>query len=134
MVFESFKQYMRPTPSVKAKFYDLVQSRVSNRDNVEKANKANISLQKRIDKLMNALQYADEEQADVILKQARELKGKMVRVPKPVEISRQACDAFIDSLAESVDSQMLRTIVTKVIYHGDRVEICLPDVLGAVSI
>ena len=134
MVTEAFSKYMAPTPSVKAKFYDLVNSRVNNREAVEKANKANQGLQKRIDKLMNALQYADEEQADIILKQARELKGKMVHVPKPIEIPKEACDAFIDSLSENVDSKMLRSIVTKVIYQGDSVEICLPDTLGAVSI
>ena len=134
MVLDSFKTYMAPTPSVKAKFYDLVQSRVSNREKIEKANKANISLQKRIDKLMNAIQYADEEQAEFLLNQAKELKSKMVHVPKPVEVSREACDAFIDSLAENLDGKVIRTLITKVIYHGDRVEICLPTTLGAVSI
>ena len=134
MVVKAFSKYMAPTPSVKAKFYDLIQSRVSNRETIEKAKKANTGLQKRIDKLMNALQYADEDQADFILKQARELKGKMVHVPKPIEIPREACDAFIDSLSGKVDKKMLRAIVNKVIYHGDSVEICLPDTLGAVSI
>ena len=63
----------------------------------EKANKANVSLQKRIDKLLNSVQYADEQDMPDIFRQIKELRAQMVKVPEEKVVSKEACDAFIEN-------------------------------------
>lgn len=139
-VINLFSKYMTPTDEIKAKFRALVQSRVNSRTNAEEAEKANIIKRNRIAKLMNAIQYADEEQAEELLAQARELKRQLVQVPNPVEISQEACDAYIELLGRfkelgyTEQKQIIRSLVQKVVVTGDEVKIYLPNSLGAVDI
>jgi DNA invertase Pin-like site-specific DNA recombinase len=139
-VIATFKKYMTPTEAVKDRFYRLVCKRVNSRTNAEAVRKSNIITRKRIDKLMNAIQYADEEQAEYLLKQARELKTKLMPEPKPVDVSRAACDALIDSFADfdkmgfEEQKKVLRSMVSKIVVEQDRVRLCLPDAMGAVNL
>ena len=96
-VCKALSNKLRPADDIKAKFYALVSERVNSRVDKEKANKANVGLQKRIDKLLNSVQYADEQDMPDIFKQIKELRAQMVKVPEEKVISKEACDAFIDN-------------------------------------
>ena len=139
-VIDELAKYMAPTDAVKAKFRAFVESRVNSRANAEQAKKTNAMTQKRIDKIMNSIQYADEEQAAELLATARELKKKLVPIPKPVEVPKEVTDAFIERLADfknltpQEQKPFIRLLVSRVVVDGDKVKVYLPDTLGAVSI
>ena len=130
-VVRVFSEFMHPTPETKAKFYELVCRRVNSRTDTKSAKNANESLRKRIDKLMNALQYADEDQAEFILTQAKELKAQIVPEPKPVEVSREACDAYIDLLGNFSElpyrdqKDIIRSIVERIDIDGEKYVVSL---------
>ena len=96
-VCEALSKKLRPTPEIKARFYASVQGRVNTHADIEKANKANTAVQKRIDKLLHSIQFAEEDEIPGIFEQIRELKKQKVKVPEKREVSREACDAFIES-------------------------------------
>ena len=128
-VIECLSKTMRPTEAVKARFFALVSSRANSQEKIEKAKKHNIIISQRINKILKAIQYADEDQVEVLLEQAKELKKKMLPIQEPREISREACDAYIESFrdlsSKSYDEQkyLVRSLVDKVIVDGDRVDI-----------
>ena len=135
-----FSKYMSPTDEIKAKFHALVQSRVNSSKRAEEAEKSNIILSQRIQRLMNAVQYADGEQARELLEQARELKAKIVPVPKPIEIPKEATDAYIELLSDFKNlgyddkKKIIRSLVSKISVNGEKVYLRLPDTFGAVNI
>ena len=96
-VCEALSNKLRPTDDIKAKFYASVHSRVNSRVDAKKAIEANTAIDRRIDKLLNSVQYADDDEIPSIFEKIRELKKQKVKVPEPVVISKEACDAFIDS-------------------------------------
>ena len=130
-VVRVFSEFMHPTQETKDRFYELVLRRVNSRADTKAAKNANESLRKRIDKLMNALQYADEDQAEYILAQAKELKAQIVPEPKPVEVSREACDAYIDLLGNFKElpyrdqKDIIRSIVERIDIDGEKYVVSL---------
>ena len=139
-VVDVFSKYMAPTADIKAKFYALVSERVNNNARADEVIQANLGLQKRIDKILNAIQFADDDQAEFLLNQAKELKAKMVPVPKKVSVPKEVTDAYIDRLSNFKNLQpdeqkkILRNLVSKIEYDGKDVRIILPNTLGAVDI
>ena len=105
--------------------------KVNSRAKIEEANKANSALSKRISKLLNAVQYADAESAEYLLNQVKDLKSQMVKVPKPVEVSKEACDALIDTFAnisEMSDEEkksILRQTLDCIIVKEDSVDLVI---------
>lgn len=98
-VCEALSNKLRPTDEIKARFFASVQSRVNSRAKDEEAEKRNIINSQRISKLINSIQFADtEEDIKNIMAQVNELRRQMTP-PKQEkqEISREACDAFIES-------------------------------------
>ena len=102
-VCKALSDKLRPTDEIKAKFYALVSERVNSHVDKEKANKANTDLQKRIDKLLNSVQYADEKDMPNIFKQIKELRAQMIRIPEERKVSREACDDFIEHFFDFSD-------------------------------
>ena len=96
-VCEALSKKLRPTDEIKARFYDSVRSRVNSTADIEKANKANSAIDRRIKKLLESVQYAESEEMPGIFEQIRELKKQKVKVPEKREVSKDACDAFIES-------------------------------------
>lgn len=120
-VCEALSNKLRPTDEIKAKFYASVQGRVNSHADREKANKANVELQKRIDKLLNSVQYADEKDMPDIFRQIKELRAKMVKTPEPRTVSREACDAFIENFFNFSDKSyeerklIIRKVLCKIV-------------------
>ena len=116
-VCETLSKKLRPTDEIKEKFYASVQSRVNSRVDAKKAIEANTAIDKRIDKLLNSVQYADDDEIPSIFEKIRELKKQKVKVPEPVTISKEACDAFIDSFFEFSDKtyEEKKLIIRKVL-------------------
>ena len=96
-VCEALSNKLRPTDEIKAKFYDSVLSRVNSRVDKEKANKANTDIDRRIKKMLESVQFAEDEDIPAIFEQIRELKKQKVKLPEKREVSKEACDAFIES-------------------------------------
>lgn len=130
-VINELQKAFVPTAEIKAKFYRLVCDKVNSRAKIEEANKANSALSKRISKLLNAVQYADAESAEYLLNQVKDLKSQMVKVPKPVEVSKEACDALIDTFAnisEMSDDEkksILRQTLDCIIVKEDSVDLVI---------
>ncbi len=128
-VIESLSQALRPTDEIKARFYAAVSSRANTHAKAEEARKHNATLSQRINKILNAVQYADEEQALYLLDQAKELKKKMVPVPEEREISKAACDAYIESFRDlsqkSYEEQksIVRSLVDRIVVTGEQIDI-----------
>ena len=120
-VCEALSKKLRPTDDIKAKFYASVCNRVNSRVDTEKANKANVDIDRRIKKLMESLQYAESEEMPGIFEQIRELKKQKVKVPEPVTVSKEACDAFIDSFFDFSDKSyeekklIIRKVLCKIV-------------------
>lgn len=96
-VCEALSNKLRPTDDIKARFYASVQSRVNSQVDIEKANNVNTDVQKRIDKLLHSVQFADDDEMPAIFEQIRELKKQKVKIPEKRDVPKAACDAFIDS-------------------------------------
>lgn len=130
-VINELQKAFVPTDEIKAVFYRLILDKVNNQERIKEANKANSALSKRITKLLNAVQYADSESAEYLLNQVKELKAKMVKVPKPVEVSKEACDALIDAfshISDMTDEQkktILRQMVDCIIVKEDSVDLVI---------
>lgn len=124
-VVNDLAKHLRPTDEIKARFFALVSARVNNREAVEKAEKTNIILSQRISKLLNAVQYADAEDAAYLMEQAKELKKQFVSVPKPREISREVCDAYIDSFKDlpgmdyAAQKETVRRLISQITVKDD---------------
>ena len=116
-VCEALSKKLRPTDEIKAKFYASVQSRVNSRVDAKKAIEANTAIDKRIDKLLNSVQYADDDEIPSIFEKIRELKKQKVKEPESVTISKEACDAFIDSFFDFSDKtyEEKKLIIRKVL-------------------
>ena len=120
-VCEALSKKLRPTDEIKAKFYASVCNRVNSRVDKEKANKANVDIDRRIKKLMESLQYAESEEMPGIFEQIRELKKQKVKLPEPVTISKEACDAFIENFFDFSDKSyeekklIIRKVLCKIV-------------------
>ena len=123
MVCEALSNKLRPTDEIKAKFYDLVSSRVNTRPVDEDAEKRNIINSQRISKLINSIQFADtEEDIKRIMDQVNELRRQMTPKPQPKPtISREACDAFIENFFDFSDKSyeekkmIIRKVLCKIV-------------------
>ena len=122
-VCEALSNKLRPTDEIKARFYASVQSRVNSRAKDEEAEKRNIINAQRISKLINSIQFADtEEDIKNIMAQVNELRRQMTP-PKQEkqEISREACDAFIESFFDFSDKSyeekkhIIRKVLCKIV-------------------
>lgn len=120
-VCEALSNKLRPTDDIKARFYDSVQSRVNSRVDMEKANRANSALDKRIKKMLESVQFAEDEDIPAIFDQIRELKKQKVKVPEQRTVSRAACDAFIESFFDFSDKtyeekkRIIRKVLCKIV-------------------
>jgi site-specific DNA recombinase len=124
-VIDLLAKHLRPTDEIKARFFALVSERVNNREKVEQAEKSNIILRQRIQRITNAVQYADDETAVDLLNQVKELKKQIVPVPKPREIKKDVCDAYIEEFRNlenmSYENQKTTVIrlISKIVVNGD---------------
>ena len=118
-VVADIEKHLTPTDEIKARFYAIVSARVNNREKVEQAEKANIILRQRIQRLTNAVQYADEETAIELLNQVKELKKQFVPVPTPREISREVCDAYLEGFRDlsKLDYEEQKTTIRRLVSY-----------------
>jgi site-specific DNA recombinase len=118
-VIQELSKAFTPTDAIKAKFYELVQSRVNSRANSEQSKKLRLLLSQRISKLIDSLQYSEtSEDAKNIMAKVSELRKQMPPEPKKSEpADRAACDKFIDELfdIQSHDPEIQRMILRKTI-------------------
>ena len=127
-VIDELQKAFEPTDAVKAKFYELVSRRVNIREKDEEAEKQRFRALQRIDKLIDSLQYTEtSDDARKIMEKVNELRRQMPP-PPPQEkevISREACDAFIESFADlsthDFDSKklLLKKTVSKIVVKED---------------
>ena len=113
-VIRELTKAFTPTDAVKAKFYELVNSRASD----EQAKIARSTLSKRISKLIDSVQYAEtEEDVKRIMGKVNELRKQMPKERQKTEVSRAACDAFIEAFCdiETHEPEMQKTILRKTI-------------------
>ena len=131
-VIDQIAEQIRPTDDLKARFYDDVKRRVNSRLNVDAVKRANQTVTQRINKLTNALEYAESpEETKTIMEKINELRSMIKPIPQPFEVSREECDAFVDSLGGFVSQTktqqkaMIKMFIKKVIV-GDKITVCLP--------
>ena len=99
-VLNEISDKVRPTDEIKAHFYDVVSARVNRRANNEEAKKLRLNASRRIDILINSIQYAETpEDAKKIMDKVNELRRQMPPEPKPQrQVSREACDAYLEKI------------------------------------
>ena len=120
-VCEALSNKLRPTDEIKARFYASVQSRMNIRTDTEKANKANTAIDRRIKKMLESVQFAEDEDIPAIFEQIRELKKQKVKLPEKREVSKEACDAFIESFFDFSDKtyeekkHIIRKVLCKIV-------------------
>lgn len=97
-VVDWLSESLAPTSELKARIYDLVNSRGDNREEIEKAKKERIIISGRINSLITAVQYApSEEEVRIIMQEVKKLRDQMPEVPSLIErVSREQTDAFCD--------------------------------------
>ena len=96
----------------------MVCKRVNSRTDDESAYNSRIILSKRISKLIDSVQYAEtDEDVKRIMANVNALRKQMPKERKKTEVSREACDAFIESFCdlESHDADVQRMILKKTI-------------------
>lgn len=128
-----------PTPSVKAKFYELVSSRVNSREEGENGEKAKYILRQRISKLIDSLQYAEtQEDTKAIMEKVNELRRQMP-VTKPRQtVSKDDCDKFVEMFCdiESMDMEqkkiILRRTVDQIVVKPDDISLFMTVKRGVV--
>ena len=125
IVIKKLSTMMRPTPKLKDRFYDFVCSRVNTLADENEALKARSEAEKRIDKLIDSLEFAETpEDTKRIMGKVNEIRRKMPPKPKKVEVSRAACDKFVDlfcdieALSRDQIKYILRKTVTHIIVNG----------------
>ena len=122
-VCKALSEKLRPTDEIKAKFYDLVSSRVNTPPIDKEAEKRNIINAQRISKLINSIQYADtEDDIKNIMGQVNELRRQIVEIPQPKRtISREVCDEFIEHFFDFSDKSydekkmIIRKVLCKIV-------------------
>lgn len=121
-VTDKLKTFFAPTDEIKARFYALVSERVNNQAKIEEVRKGNIIISKRISNLKMALEMnPDPETAQELIARVQELRSQIRQEPKPREISREVCDAYIEQFAEQLngDSLIIRNFVAKAVIGDD---------------
>lgn len=138
LVCTKLSEKLRPTQAIKDDFYARVAARANRRVDVEAVNKANADIQKRIRNLLNGVQYADTaEEAKAIFEQVKELRSKMVKLPEPRQISREACDDFIEHFYDFSDKPydlkktIIRKTLCKIVVNGEELHL-FTDIQGEV--
>ena len=139
MVVKELAKWFTPTASVKAKFYELVSSRVNSREDTESQEKAKYILRQRISKLIESLQYAEtQEDTKAIMEKVSELRRQMP-VTKPRQtVSREDCDKFIEMFCdiESMDREqkkiVLRRTVDQIVVKPDDISLFMTVKRGVV--
>lgn len=109
---------LRATDDFKAKFYELVSNRVNSRANSKEDEIARSALSKRISKLIDSVQYAEtDEDVKRIMGKVNELRKQMPKPKEKVEVSRAACDAFVEEFCdiENREPEVQRLILKKCI-------------------
>ena len=138
-VIKELAKLFTPTASVKAKFYDLVSSRVNSREDTKEEEKAKYILRQRISKLIDSLQYAEtQEDTKAIMDKVNELRRQMP-VTKPRQtVSREDCDRFIESFCDidSMDKEqkkiVLRRTVDQIVVKPDDISLFMTVKRGVV--
>lgn len=139
-VLWKLQQVMEPTPERKQKFYEQINKKLlDDAKKLDDVRKANEILNKRISKLLKAVQYADEEQAVFLLNQAKELKAQLAEEPVVYQIDRETCDAYMEEFRDlskkpyEEQKQIVRGLVDKIIVTKDQV-FCVKNGLGTYAI
>lgn len=129
-VIHEMSKAFAPTDAVKAKFYDLVTNRASSRAKGKDAEIASSTLSKRISKLIDSVQYAEtDDDVKKIMGKVNELRKQMPKERPKVEVSRAACDAFIEEFCNiethepKMQRSILRNMVDKIVVTPD--DLCL---------
>ena len=138
-VIKELAKLFTPTASVKAKFYELVSSRVNSREDSENGEKAKYILRQRISKLIDSLQYAEtQEDTKAIMEKVNELRRQMP-VAKPRQtVSKADCDKFIEMFCdiESMDREqkkkVLRRTVDQIVVKPDDISLFMTVKRGVV--
>ena len=109
---------LRATDVFKARFYEIVSNRVNSKARDKEAEIARSTLSKRISKLIDSVQYAEtDEDVKRIMGKVNELRKQMPKERPKVEVSRAACDAFIEEFCdiENREPEVQRLILKKCI-------------------
>ena len=139
-VLWKLQQVMEPTPERKQKFYEQINAKLlKDAEKLDEVMKANAILTKRINKILNAVQYADDEQAEYLLNQAKELRAQLAEEPPIYQIDRATCDAYMEEFRDlskkpyEEQKQIVRGLVDKIIVTKDQV-FCVKNGLGTYAI
>lgn len=125
-VIHELAKAFTPTDAVKAKFYELVTDRVNSNASYKEAKIARSTLSKRISKLIDSVQYAEtDEDVKRIMGKVNELRKQMPKERPKVEVSRAACDAFIEAFCDiethepEIQKLILRKTIDKIVVTPD---------------
>lgn len=136
MILWKLQQVMAPTPARKQKFYEQInKTLLQDQEKVNEARRTNELLNKRITKLLNAVQYADEEQAAYLLNQAKELRAQLIEEPTVYQIDRETCDEYMESFRDlskkPYDEQkiIVRSLIDKIIVTKEHI-VCIKNGMG----
>ena len=129
-VIHELAKAFTPTEAVKAEFYALVSNRVNSRAGENEAKITRSTLSKRISKLIDSIQYAEtDEDVKRIMEKVNELRKQMPKERPKTEVSRAACDAFIEAFCDiethepEIQKMILRKTIDKIVVKPD--ELCL---------
>ena len=129
-VIHELAKAFTPTEAVKAEFYALVSNRVNSRAGENEAKITRSALSKRISKLIDSIQYAEtDEDVKRIMEKVNELRKQMPKEHPKTEVSRAACDAFIEAFCDiethepEIQKMILRKTIDKIVVTPE--ELCL---------
>ena len=125
-VIHQLAKGFRATDVFKDKFYELVSNRVNSRARDKEADLARSTLSKRISKLIDSVQYAEtDDDVKKIMGKVNELRKQMPKERPKVEVSRAACDAFIEEFCDiehrepDIQRLILRKFIDKIVVKPD---------------
>lgn len=129
-VIHELAKAFTPTEAVKAEFYALVSNRVNSRAGENEAKITRSTLSKRISKLIDSIQYAEtDEDVKRIMEKVNELRKQMPKERPKTEVSKAACDAFIEAFCDiethepEIQKMILRKTIDKIVVTPE--ELCL---------
>ena len=139
-VLWKLQQVMEPTPEKKQKFYEQINAKLlKDAEKLNEIKRANEVINKRITKILNAVQYADDEQAAFLLNQAKDLRGQLQEEPPIVQIDRETCDEYMEGFRDlqskpyDEQKQIVRGLVDKILVTPEQI-FCVKHGLGTYAI
>lgn len=127
-VVNQLAEAFAPTDALKTRVWEIIDAKVNNTEEREKAKQARLKAEKRIEKLIYTIQYAEtNSDAEQIMKQVNEIRRNMPALPEgPKKITREQtdafCERFFDLKSKTPEEQrrIIRRAICKIVVFPDK--------------